>query len=52
MRMWQIGVIVAGVAIAAGTAGAGDYVHQCRSADGNYVMNDEELQAFDSAKGY
>lgn len=30
---------------------AGDYSHQCRSSGGYYAMNDEELQAFDVAKG-
>lgn len=52
MRMWRIAVLVAAVMVMAGAAGASDYVHQCRSADGNYVMNDEELQVFDRAKGY
>ncbi len=52
MRMWQIGMLVAAVTALAGTAHASDYVHQCRSADGNYVMNDEVLQVLDSAKGY
>lgn len=33
------------------TANAGDYAHYCRSADGAYTMNDEELQAFDEARG-
>jgi len=34
-----------------GVAKAGDYAHFCRSADGAFVMNDEELRAFDVAKG-
>lgn len=39
------------LAASAGTSAAGDYVHHCRSADGFYVMNDEQLQAFDLNRG-
>lgn len=35
----------------AAPAEAGDYSHQCRSSDGAYAMNDEELRVFDAAKG-
>ncbi|MFY0614531.1 MAG: hypothetical protein JXQ99_23575 [Hyphomicrobiaceae bacterium] len=47
----QFGIVLALLIGMAGAAGASDYVHQCRSADGAYVMNDEELRSFDSAKG-
>ena len=47
----QIGVAAAVFLASAGAAAASDYVHQCRSADGAYVMNDEELRAFDSTEG-
>jgi hypothetical protein len=47
----QIGLTAVFVVAASGMAAASDYVHQCRSADGGYVMNDEQLQAFDVAKG-
>lgn len=50
-RMCRIGLAAAIVAASAASAGASDYVHQCRSADGNFVMNDEDLQAFDVAQG-
>jgi len=34
-----------------GVAQAGDFAHYCRSADGAYVMGDEELRFFDVSKG-
>ncbi len=47
----QIGLMAVFVASASGMAAASDYVHQCRSADGIYVMNDEQLQVFDLHRG-
>ena len=47
----QIGLMAIFVASAPGMAAASDYVHQCRSADGIYVMNDEQLQLFDLNRG-
>ncbi|MBU2531357.1 MAG: hypothetical protein KKB37_01360 [Alphaproteobacteria bacterium] len=32
-------------------ASASDYVHQCRSADGYYVMQEDELRRLDPARG-
>jgi len=49
--MRKIGAAAAFLIATVNAVGASDYVHHCRSADGAYVMNDDELRGFDSAKG-
>jgi hypothetical protein len=38
-------LIGAGALVSPGTVQAGDYAHTCRSANGDFVMDDEELRA-------
>lgn len=53
IRLLGIGAlaVIATALFAVPIATASDYAHYCRSADGAYTMNDEELQAFDEARG-
>lgn len=46
-----LGVTLVIAAHSAPPAMAGDYVHQCRNAAGNLIMNDEELRALNPATG-
>jgi len=45
------GWAIAALMVLAGAAQASDYSHQCRSADGNYAMNDEKLHEIDVGNG-
>lgn len=45
-----LAVLVVALAATASTAVASDYSHLCRSADGNFVMNDEELKTAEAER--